>query len=94
VRERSKGPRGSKESIVATYFTIENEGHLRHSATEWSFSGLNDQKWPFHSRVVKALIFSTVILHTFVHFVDPASPQVVIIDESGEGEGGFASRNT
>ena len=89
-----KGPQSSKESIAAPYFTIENEGHLHHSATEWSFFDLNDQKWPFRSRVMKALIFSTVILHTLGHFVHPASPQMVIIDQSGEGEGVFASRNT
>ena len=87
-------PKKCKESLGATYFTIENEGHIRFCATELSFSSLNAQKLSFHSRVMKAPIFSTVILHTFVHFLGPAGPKVVIPYESGEGEGRFASRNT
>jgi len=38
--------------------------------------------------------FFNRILHTFVHFLGPAGPKVVIPYESGEGEGRFASRNT
>ena len=35
---------------------MRNEGHLRHSATEWPFVRPDARKWPFRARAVKALI--------------------------------------